>query len=301
LAVAVDDAAAREHARTVTQASGTSFFWAMRLLPAVKRDAMFAVYAFCREVDDVADDPGDPADKLNRLRVWREEIERLFHGEPREPVTCALAAPVDAFGLRKETFMAVIEGMEQDAAGSLRIADMAALEAYCDRVACAVGRLSNRVFGVDEAAGEPVAVALGQALQLTNILRDLREDAALDRLYLPGDLLRAHGIPEGTAAEVLRHPALPAVCDEIARHTRRRYAEAEAALAACDRRTMRPAIMMMQVYRRIFEKLCRRGWRRLDRPVLRHLVTGAAVPISSLVRRPGAERVRGGTFFVIFR
>ncbi len=255
------------YVNAVVRRSGSSFFWAMRVLPPFKRDAMFAVYAFCREVDDIADDPGDPADKLHRLKDWREEIERLFGGNPRLPVSRALADPVGRFGLRKETFMAVIEGMEMDAAGGLRIADLAALEAYCDRVACAVGRLSNRVFGVDDSAGEPVAVALGQALQMTNILRDLAEDAALDRLYLPGDMLKSHGIPNGDARTILAHPALPDVCDEVAGLTGKRYAEAEAALSACDRGTMRPAIMMMQVYRRIFEALRRRGWRRLDEPV----------------------------------
>ncbi len=261
------NAEAMGYVNAVVRRSGSSFFWAMRVLPRFKRDAMFAVYAFCREVDDIADDPGDPADKLHRLKDWREEIERLFGGNPRLPVSRALADPVDRFGLPKETFMAVIEGMEMDAAGGLRIADMAALEAYCDRVACAVGRLSNRVFGVDDSAGEAVAVALGQALQMTNILRDLAEDAALDRLYLPGDMLKSHGIPNGDARLVLAHPALPEVCDELAGITWKRYAEAAAALSACDRGTMRPAIMMMQVYRRNFEALRRRGWRRLDEPV----------------------------------
>jgi phytoene synthase len=261
------DSKAMDYVNAVVRRSGTSFFWAMRVLPPPKRDAMFAVYAFCREVDDIADDPGDPDDKLRRLEEWREEIERLFTGAPGTPVTRALAGPVDRFGLRKEPFMAVIDGMEMDAAGGLRIADMAALETYCDRVACAVGRLSNRVFGVDDAAGEAVAVALGQALQMTNVLRDLREDAALDRLYLPAELLHAYGIPNRDARAVLAHPAMPEVCDALARLTAKRYVEAAAALAACDRRIMRPAIMMMQLYRRIFAKLRRRGWRRLDRRV----------------------------------
>ena len=264
---AMGDSEAMGYVNAVVRRSGTSFFWAMRVLPPPKRDAMFAVYAFCREVDDIADDPGDPDDKLRRLKGWRDEIERLFGGAPRSPVTRALAGPVGRFGLRKEPFMAVIDGMEMDAAGGLRIADMAALETYCDRVACAVGRLSNRVFGVDDKAGEAVAVALGQALQMTNVLRDLREDAALDRLYLPGELLHAYGIPNRDARAVLAHPAMPEVCDALARLTAKRYVEAEAALAACDRRIMRPAIMMMQLYRRIFEKLCRRGWRRLDQRV----------------------------------
>lgn len=264
---AMGNADAKAYVNGVVRRSGTSFFWAMRVLPPFKRNAMFAIYAFCREVDDIADGPGDPADKLLRLKDWREEIERLFRGEPRLPVTRVLAETVGQFGLRKETFIAVIEGMEMDAAAKLRIADMAELELYCDRVACAVGRLSNRIFGVDDEAGEPIAMALGQALQLTNILRDLSEDAALDRLYLPGDLLRAHGIPDDDVRLVLAHSALPEVCGEIARIAERRFTEAEAALSACDRDTMRPAIMMMQVYRRIFDGLRRRGWRQFDRRV----------------------------------
>ena len=142
-----------------------------------------------------------------------------------------------------------------------------ALEDYCDRVACAVGRLSNCVFGIDPAKGEPVAVSLGQALQLTNILRDLSEDAALDRLYVPNDMLRAYDIPWADARRAITHPRFGEVCNELAAIAMKRYAEATVALAACDTRQMRPASLMLHNYERVLKKLIRRGWKRLDEPV----------------------------------
>ena len=252
---------------SVVRRSGSSFSSAMRCLPADKRKAMFAVYAFCRQVDDIADDPGEEADKLAQLAQWRSEIESLYAGHPRHLVGRALAAPVIRFGLDKQDFLAVVDGMEMDVGRSIRITDRKHLGLYCDRVACAVGRLSNRIFGIDEETGTRVARALGEALQLTNILRDIGEDAQRDRLYLPQDLLKAHGITEPNIGAVLAHPNLPGVCVEIAKMAQGRFDEAAFLLAKCDRRRMRPAIMMMEVYRRIFVGLSRRGWRDLDRPV----------------------------------
>lgn len=263
----MQESVANEHVERIVRNSGSSFYSAMRVLPPAKRAGMYAVYAFCREVDDIADEPGREADKRARLAAWRKEIDLLYDGRPETAVGSALTGPVKAFGLRKDTFLAVIEGMEIDSAERLRMADMAALESYCDKVACAVGRLSNPVFGIEEEKGEPVAVALGQALQLTNILRDLAEDAALNRLYLPRDLLERYGIPDEDAAIALAHPRFSEACDELAGLAERRFAEAAAALDRCDRRIMRPAIMMMAVYRRILRKLRQRGWLRLNEPV----------------------------------
>jgi phytoene synthase len=229
---------------------------------------MFAVYAFCREVDDIADDPGEVPAKLVGLGQWRDEVVRLYDHAPRLPISRALLRPVRRFGLRKADFLAVIDGMEMDAADRLRIADMDELILYCDRVACAVGRLSNRVFGVDEATSDRLARALGQALQLTNILRDLDEDARRDRLYLPEDMLRAHGVTvTDDACGVLEHPAAAAVCERIAEIARERFAEAATILAECDRRDTRPAMIMMQVYRRTLRRLMFRGWRRWAEPI----------------------------------
>jgi len=258
------------------RAAGTSFFWAMRLLPTEKRHAMYGVYAFCRAVDDIADDPGTVPGKLEQLAEWRRHIDDLFAGRPSRHETRVLASAVDDFQLRREDFLAVIDGMEMDAADRVRIADAAALRLYCDRVACAVGRLSVRIFGVDQPDGDRLAAALGEALQLTNILRDLKEDSERDRLYLPLDALGAAsgniggngGGDSGADAEtLLRRPSLPRVCAETAALAERRFGEAATLLAASDRRRVRPARIMMEVYWRTLGRLRSRGWERWDEPV----------------------------------
>ncbi len=250
-----------DHVETLVRRSGTSFFWAMRLLPEGKRRAMYAVYAFCREVDDIADEPAHLENKLARLQEWRDEIDRLYDGRASLPVARALAGPIARFELRRDDFLAIIDGMEMDATERVRIPDMATLALYCDRVACAVGRLSVRVFGIDSGNGDRLARSLGEALQLTNILRDLDEDAERDRSYLPSDLLKRHGIMATDPKAVLAEPALPEVCAEIAAVAARRFDEAAAVLAGCDSCKVRPAAMMMEVYRRTFRKLQARGWR----------------------------------------
>lgn len=255
------------HIESVVRRSGTSFFWGMRVLPPERRRAMYAVYAFCREVDDIADGDLTAVAKGARLDAWAEEIERLFAGRATEPIARALAPALAAFGLAKRDFLAVIEGMRIDAADRLRLADMAALTHYCDCVACAVGRLSNPIFGIGRAQGDPLARALGEALQLTNILRDLDEDAARDRLYLPADLLARHGIAATEVAAVLAHPRFPDACGEIAVLAGERFKTAREILSGIGARERRPAVLMMQSYWRTYRRLIARGFAQPRRPV----------------------------------
>jgi presqualene diphosphate synthase len=262
-----DAVEARAAIRARVEAAGTSFYWAMRLLPEARRDAMFAIYAFCREVDDVADSAEPPAAKRRDLAQWRREIDAIFADRPATITGRALVEPARAFGLRREDFLAVIDGMEMDAVADIRAPRLAELDLYCDRVASAVGRLSVRAFGVATPAADRVAHALGRALQLTNILRDLVEDGARGRLYLPRDLLEKHGIKASDPAAVLGHRALPEVCEDLARIADGHFAEARAAMAECPRRPMRPAAVMGAVYRAVLARLRRRGWRALDREV----------------------------------
>lgn len=260
-------AAAQAHVQAVVRASGSSFYWSMRLLPRAKRDAMYAVYAFCREVDDVADGDLALARKLEQLQRWRDEVEALFAGCPTRPTARALLEPVERFDLPRSEFEAMIDGMEMDAAERMQAPSLALLERYCRCVAGAVGLLSIRVFGARGPQLDQGALALGEALQLTNILRDLAEDAARGRLYLPRELLERHGIAAREPDGVLRHPALPLVCGALAERARQRFEDAERLLAGGDRRELRPALVMMQVYRRTLERLVARGWQRLDQPV----------------------------------
>jgi presqualene diphosphate synthase len=264
------DAQAQAHIEAVVRDAGTSFYWAMRRLPDAKRRAMFSIYAFCREVDDIADGIAASPEKMTALGQWRGEIERLYGDHPRGPVTRALKPVVEEFGLRKEDFRAIIDGMEMDARDSLRIADMDELNLYCDRVACAVGRLAVRVFGLNDKIGFELASSLGQALQLTNILRDITEDAERNRLYIPADLLSAHEIPVNDSddvADILNHPRFSQVCDTLAAVAQRHFDQTKVVILQCDPDKIRPAVMMMEVYRRILDKLAQRGWLKLDLPV----------------------------------
>jgi phytoene synthase len=261
------DFEAREHVRHVVAASRTSFLQGMRVLPEPRREAMFAIYAFCREIDDIADEPAPVAEKIARLAEWRREIDRLYSGMPQTLTGRALLPHLRAYGMARQDFLDLIDGMEMDAIENIVAPPLQRLELYCDRVAGAVGRLSIRAFGASEEKAVAVAHELGQALQLTNILRDLAEDAALGRLYLPAELLEAHAIRSRVPAEILAHPELAAVCADLVALARRRYANAAAAMAKCARRPMRPAALMMAAYRAILGRLERRGWRRLDEKV----------------------------------
>ena len=258
------DTEASKYVEEVVRRAGTSFYWAMRRLPDNKRQAMYAIYAFCREIDDLADEAGTVEDKLDGLGQWRGEIERLYGDRPRNTVTRALLGPVEEFGLGKDDFRAVIDGMEMDVRPGIRIPDMDELTLYCDRVACAVGRLSVRVFGLDDETGRALAFAQGQALQLTNILRDIDEDARSDRLYVPRDLLVSYGITDEDLGSILRHPAFEKVCETLADVAANHFDKADELATGCERDKIRPAIMMMEIYRRLFQRLKRRGWRNLS-------------------------------------
>jgi phytoene synthase len=231
---------------------------------------MFAVYAYCRAVDDIADGDASPEVKLAGLAAWRAEIDELYRGRPHHPITRALHRPVETYGLAKEDFLALLDGMEMDATNRMVAPSFAELELYCDRVAGAVGLLSVKIFGVSGPAARTLALTLGRALQLTNLLRDILEDAELGRLYLPRELLEAHGIETRDPAAVLGHPALAAVCADLAEIAAERFVDARGALRDRPRRAVRPAKVMMNVYRRVLDRLMRRGWDRLDQPVRLH-------------------------------
>ena len=190
-----------------TTASGSSFYAAMRILPRDQREAMFQIYSFCRQVDDIADSDGPRPERLAALQQWRDDIDALYQGHP-PPRLQDYVASVRSFGLKREDFLAIVDGMEMDVPQDIRAPDLATLDLYCDRVASAVGRLSVRVFGLPEDDGILLAHHLGRALQLTNILRDIDEDAALGRLYLPREGLLHAGITSNDPHKVIAERAL---------------------------------------------------------------------------------------------
>ena len=262
-----EQAADLNHVRSIVAQSGSSFFSGMRILPRPRREAMYAIYAFCREVDDIADTPGDVSGRVDRLDKWREEIVDLYAGRPTHPITRALRRPIESYALPQSEFHTIVDGMEMDLRGIMQAPSMSELETYCRRVAGAVGLLSISVFGAPEREAQEIAVTLGEALQLTNILRDLLEDAELNRLYLPFEILAAHNIHSRDPSEVLAHPALPRACAELVVRARDRFRQTHSLLECCDRRRLKPCILMMAVYERVLTKLERRNWQNLAEPV----------------------------------
>jgi phytoene synthase len=250
----------------VVRAAGTSFYRGMRILPPDRRAAMYAIYAFCRLVDDIADEPAPIEAKRAGLAAWRSRIAALAHGMADDATSRVLLAATRRFALREADFLAVIDGMETDAETVVVAPDRAALDLYCDRVASAVGRLSVRAFGDASAAADEVAFHLGRALQLTNILRDLAEDAGRGRLYLPREYLLREGVPPDPAG-ALQSGALPAVCARVADDADGHFRAAMAAMRACDPKAMRPARIMAATYAEVLRALRRRGWERLTVPV----------------------------------
>jgi presqualene diphosphate synthase len=248
------------------RASGSSFYNAMRILPRAQRLAMFEIYSFCRQVDDIADSRGARDERRGQLERWRSDIDALYAGKPVAR-THGLLAPVREFGLRREDFHAIIDGMEMDVIEDIRAPDEAMLDVYCNRVASAVGRLSVRVFGMEEQDGIALAHHLGRALQLTNILRDLDEDAALGRLYLPAQALRVAGITTTDPAVVLASPMLGKVCASMVERARGHFAQANKIMARNPRRCVRAPRIMSEAYRLILDSLVARGWLPPRRPI----------------------------------
>ena len=240
-------------------AGGSSFYLAMRILPRQKREAMFEIYKFCRKVDDVADSHGPRDARLAELNRYREDVAALYRGRASERMGGFLG-PVRDFGLRREDFLAVIDGMEMDVLADIRAPDLATLDLYCDRVASAVGRLSVRVFGVTNDDGITLSYHLGRALQLTNILRDVDEDADIGRLYLPRECLIAAGIDSDDPHLVLAHPNLGRACAPLIEKARDHFMQARTIMDRQPRTTVKAPRIMAEAYAPMLDKLQQRGF-----------------------------------------
>jgi phytoene synthase len=258
-AMTIDDTAAE--IRAVQQkASGSSFYSAMRLMPKQEREAMFAIYAFCRAVDDIADDGvGTRPERHDALTVWRADLDELYAGGSPSRVVF-LKKAIDAYGLRKDDFLTVIDGMDMDVAEDIRGPSLATLDLYCDRVASAVGRLSIKVFGMEEEPGFALAHHLGRALQLTNILRDIDEDASIGRLYLPQEYLAEAGIATGDPSKAISDPAIDRVCRKVARLAHDHYTHAKRVMDSRPKGRIRTPKLMGAVYSQTLKEMEKTGW-----------------------------------------
>jgi phytoene synthase len=254
----------QELASLPAQRPASSFHMAMQVLPAQQRAAMFGIYAFCRAVDDIADGSASPSHKRADLERWREDVCACYAG--MAPARLSPLQPhIEAYGLAREDFDAVIDGMLMDAqARPICAPDAGTLDLYCDRVASAVGRLSVRVFGMPPGDGLLLAHHLGRALQLTNILRDIDEDAAIGRAYLPRELLLAAGVEEcvcaAGAGAIVAHPALPQACAGVVAQAAGHYEAAQDILRRHPGACSRAPRLMAAIYQALLARLVGRGW-----------------------------------------
>ena len=243
--------------------SGSSFAFSFRFLPTPRRHAITALYAFCREVDDVVDAVAEPAPARMKLAWWRTEIAAAFGGKPQHPVALALAEVVARYPLPREHFDAIIDGMAMDLDQN-RYQDFATLERYCYRVAGVVGLLSAEIFGYQDPATRSYARALGIAFQLTNIIRDVGEDARRGRIYLPQNEMLRFGVSNADILGRKATPAFPALMAFQVERAQSYYTRAFAALPHRDRRAQRPGLMMAAVYRALLAEIARDGFHVLD-------------------------------------
>lgn len=240
-------------------ASGSSFYAGMRMLPREKREAMYDVYAFCRAVDDIADGDAHQDDPAGAMRRWRQGVDAIYAGRAAGEAA-HLAPHVRRYGLAREDFVAVIDGMDMDLRGPIVAPDAATLDLYCDRVASAVGRLSVRIFGMEEKAGVQLAHHLGRALQLTNILRDIDEDAERGRLYLPREALLAAGMTDLTPQAVVAHPGLTQACAPLVAQAHEHFRAAQAIMDAAPRFAVKAPRLMAAAYSDVLARLEKRGF-----------------------------------------
>ena len=246
--------------------SGSSFYYSFRLLPAPRRAAISALYAYCREVDDVVDEVSDPSVARVKLAWWRTEVDAIFSGTPQHPVALALAQAVERHGIAQAHLLTVIDGMQMDL-DKVRYVDFAELETYCDRVAGVVGLMSAAIFGYEDASTLVYARKLGVAFQLTNIIRDVGEDARRGRIYLPQDELARFGVPPSDVLRACWSPAFAELMRFETERARAWYDAAFAALPARDRHAQRAGLAMAAIYRTLLDEIARDGYRVLDRRI----------------------------------
>jgi phytoene synthase len=248
-----------EYCQQKAAASGSSFYYSFLYLPRERRRAITALYAFCREVDDVVDETADPQLAATKLAWWRQEIRLLFDGRPQHPVSKALRPALAPYNISAARLNEIIDGMEMDLTQT-RYLDFAALERYCYHVAGVVGMLSAGIFGYSDARTLDYARRLGTAFQLTNIIRDVGEDARKNRIYLPIADLQQFGVGAADLLQARHSDAFVALMRFQAGRARTFYAEAMAALPAADRRAQRPGLMMAAIYRALLDEIERDGF-----------------------------------------
>jgi phytoene synthase len=244
----------QDYVQQKAAASGSSFYYAFLFLPKPRRAAITAFYAFCREVDDVVDDVADPAVAQQKLAWWQHEVAQAYAGQPTHPVMQALMPHTGNYGIRQDQLQAVIEGCQMDL-GQTRYLDYPGLQRYCHLVAGVVGEVSASIFGQTDPTTTAYAHTLGQAFQLTNIIRDVGEDALRGRIYLPVNELQCFDVKAHEILKRTHSDRFVALMRFQAERAHGLYDQALALLPAADRRAQKPGLMMASIYRTLLREI----------------------------------------------
>ena len=244
----------QDYVQQKAAASGSSFYYAFLFLPPPRRAAITAFYAFCREVDDVVDEVSDPGVAATKLAWWQKEVQQAFAGQPSHPVMKALMPHAPVFGITAAQLLAVVEGCQMDLQQT-RYLDYPGLTRYCHLVAGVVGEVSARIFGQTDEATTRYAHTLGQAFQMTNIIRDVGEDAMRGRIYLPIDELQRFEVKAQELLQRQYSERFSALMKFQAARAHALYDEALALLPAADRRNQKPGLMMASIYRTLLREI----------------------------------------------
>ncbi len=255
-----------EYCQDKAAKSGSSFYYSFLFLPPEKRRAITALYAFCREVDDIADECHDIVVASTKLAWWEAEIRRAFEGGPQHPVTQALQDGIKRYDLPMELFIEIIDGMRMDL-GEVRYGDFKSLQLYCYRVASVVGQLSASIFGYSDRKTLKYANDLGMAFQLTNIIRDVGEDARRDRIYLPQDELRQFGVSEDDILNGRQTEEFTRLMAFQEQRAQSYYDSALAALPQADRKSQLTGLIMSAIYRCLLDEIKRDNFQVLNQRI----------------------------------
>lgn len=242
--------------------SGTSFFWSMRLLPTAKRNAMYTIYAFFRHIDDIVDGNSATEEKLELINAWREEIDNIYDKKlPTTDIGRKIYKNCMRFKLPKEEFMKMIDSISMDLPKPLQAPSLDEFNRYCRGVAGVPGNLSLRIFGCsNQDLIENLATTLGNALQITNILRDVKEDAQAQRLYIPEEFLHKAGITTRDPLSVVVDKNLAVAREELAKLAEEDYKKSFEMLKKLDRQSAKPVKAIAYIYKRYFDVMQNRGW-----------------------------------------
>ena len=239
----------------IVKKSGSSFYWGMKLLPEIKKRAMFSVYAFCRVVDDIADNSGTTKSKKTKLNDWKKKIDSIYNNNNKnESILMELKTSIETFNLEKRDFISIIDGMLMDVKKKIQFPSKTEFEIYCERVAVAVGYLSIKIFGLSGYEGKKYAYSLGMAFQLTNIVRDFREDLDMERCYIPRSKLKKYGI-KGSLSNLDKTNKIQEVLQDILKDADKFFKKADKISKNLDKKKIIASELMKQFYKKIHKKM----------------------------------------------